>query len=305
MAMTRTIPKRRNWYPVPPTPILIKIRDDLSCPAMVIEPSFLTSLPAEIRNEIYGWLFKRNDPIIYIGHGGACELDFVRSISDDDEETLQYTEAELVVLSQPSHDIGPASAMLRTCLQIYREAVGILYSANVFHISSSLTHHNTDMDQFTIAEKFLDGLGSQLYLIKYITIDISPLCHPDCEVDLSAQQRIDILPLLRLKWFYPSVDIRLIHTGRRIDPRVHWWDEDSTRIISAQVLDDLAKAIGMEDRFSLKTFARFERLIENVLMSRELDFGSITYGSTCHQMYSNPDRGIVIPFTIVHTLAGH
>ena len=110
---------------------------------MVNEPYFLTSLPAEIRNEIYGWLFERNDPIIYIGHGGACELDFVRSISDDDEETPQYTEAELVVLSQPSHDIGPGSAMLRTCLQIYREAVGILYSVNAFLISSSLVLHTT------------------------------------------------------------------------------------------------------------------------------------------------------------------
>lgn len=62
-----------------------------------------------------------------------------------------------------------------------------------------------------IAEKLLRGLGSQVGLIKHITIDVSPLCHLECEDEPEVQHRVDILPLLRLKRFYYSVDIRLTH----------------------------------------------------------------------------------------------
>jgi hypothetical protein len=111
--------------------------------------------------------------------------------------------------------------MLRKSRQIYHESIGILYSANDFLISSSLVTHNVCMYQFETAETILCRLGGQLGLMKHLTIDISPLCHQDCEDDVEAQQRIDILPPLRMKWFYSSIDIGLKHTGRHMDSRLH------------------------------------------------------------------------------------
>jgi hypothetical protein len=135
----------------------------MSQPAME-GPSFLTVLPAELRNEIYGWLLKRDEPIIYIGRREAEEPRFMPKFLENDEEVSQCTEEEAVALRTPSHDIGPSVAVLRTCRQMYHEAVGILYGANSFLVSSSLVTHNLHMDQFWTAQWFLRSLGTQLVL---------------------------------------------------------------------------------------------------------------------------------------------
>jgi hypothetical protein len=149
--MESTIPVRHEGYR--PRPASIVITKGVSQPATE-GPSFLTVLPAELRNEVYGSLLKRDEPIIYIGSRTADEPDFVSGLSDseDDQDASELTEEETAILCAPTHDVGPSVALLLTCRQVYHEAVGILYGANDFLISSNLTTHNTYMDQFKTAQ---------------------------------------------------------------------------------------------------------------------------------------------------------
>jgi hypothetical protein len=79
--MESTIPVRHEWYRPPPASITIA--KGMSQPAME-GPSFLTVLPAELRNEIYGWLLKRDEPIIYIGRREAEEPRFMPKFLEND-----------------------------------------------------------------------------------------------------------------------------------------------------------------------------------------------------------------------------
>jgi hypothetical protein len=138
--------------------------------------------------------------------------------------------------------------------------------------------------------------------VRKITIDISPLCDRDCDHDREWETRgfIDILPLLRLKWFFPSVEVSLTQTDRHIDSRVHYWEDDNRLVIDVHLLEDLAEAIGTMDLLDLKRHGKFDRLIENVLVKRELDEGRVTYSSTRRAMYYRPENEFVVPFFIEH-----
>jgi hypothetical protein len=77
--------------------------------------SVLTTLPPEIRNRIYEFLFIRNEPVdittgypeLMVDHGKVTRLSLACTV-----------------------------ALLRTCRQIYHEAVGLLYSQNRFTLVS-------------------------------------------------------------------------------------------------------------------------------------------------------------------------
>ncbi|KAH4042116.1 hypothetical protein HBI23_030210 [Parastagonospora nodorum] len=122
-------PVRDEFYQSPPK--TVEVLKASSCPETNDRPSFLTTLPAELRNNVYKWLFARDDPIIYTGPGRRDrEPDFFPKFNDNYDEMPSFIPEEEIVMRKPSHDLGPNVAMLCTCRQIFHEAVGVLYSGN-------------------------------------------------------------------------------------------------------------------------------------------------------------------------------
>lgn len=208
-----------------------------------------------------------------------------------------------MVLRKPSHDLGPSIAMLFTCRQIFHEAVGVLYAGNKIIVSANLNTHNEYMSQFHDARDFLYRIGTQVGHIKEIEIDISPLClegYCDRILELGPDEQIDILPLARLKWDPPSstCEVRLVNTGRTLDRRVHLdWPENRAQMskIDLQLLEEIVKAMGKNG--ALKKHGRFDRLMDRIKLSRDLDMGYVHYPTT--GAYQEADNRVIIPFEII------
>jgi hypothetical protein len=114
---------------------------------------------------------------------GAHRLHRILVIREPDfikEFIYDTSQEEKAMMLSPSHDVVPGINMLRTCRQVYHEAVGILYSSNSFTISVDLHRHNRTMQQLDTAANFVHRLGSQAALLKNVNIDINPLCSPMC-----------------------------------------------------------------------------------------------------------------------------
>jgi hypothetical protein len=279
-------------------------------------PSLLTTLPPEIRNEVYRWLLVREEPIIYDG----CRSDREREPSfdrdyqfdryydyDEMESSRELSQEELTILRQPSHDIGSCVPLLRSCRQIYFEAVGILYSANSFLISANPYQHNEQMTQISTAAEFLMSLGSQLDLLKKLVIDITPLCPTEagCVDDLYtdvAVQRIDVLPLLRVLWSQPKVAriISLASTERNLDRRVHphFHQDDLVHNIQPLFLNEIIRALGCDDALGIMSYARFERLLSRVYVCTTLERGWVVHPMPSRKLYPQQEAEIVHTFDI-------
>jgi hypothetical protein len=313
--MATIVRMRDEWNTPPPVPI--HIRKGASQLADQESPSFLTTLPPEIRNEVYRWLLVREEPIIYDG----CHSDREREPSiyrdyrfdqgyDYDEieaKSLPLSEEELRSLREPSHDIGSCVPFLRSCRQIYFEAVGILYSANSFLISANLHQHNEKMNQISTAADFLVSLGTQLDLLKKLVIDITPLCPEECADGIQNvdTEQIDILPIIRVLWSQPKVAqvISLTSTGRNLDRRVHpfYHEDDLKHSIRPRLLNGIIQAIGRNDTLNLMRYGRFERLLSNIWVRRNLDWGWIVHPIPSYQTYPRGEAEVVQTFDIIRS----
>jgi hypothetical protein len=291
--MATIVPMHDEWHK--PRAMPMRIPKGVSQPADQDCPSLLTTLSPEIRNEVYRWLLVREEPIIYDG----CRSDREREPSfdrdyqfdryydyDEMESSRELSQEELTILRQPSHDIGSCVPLLRSCRQIYFEAIGILYSANSFLISANPHQHNAQMTQIYTAANFLTSLGSQINLLKEVSIDITKLCPEDCnDVDrLSSHvdtEQIDVLPLVRVLWSQPKVAqiISLTCTARNFDRRVHpcHGENDLGHDIEPLVLEQIIRALGSDNALGVVGYGRFERLLRNVWIRRYLDWGWVTH----------------------------
>jgi hypothetical protein len=291
--MGTIVPMHDGWRAPRPTPI--HIQKGVSQPTNHDSPSFLTTLPPEIRNEVYRWLLVREEPIIYDG----CRSDNERNPSfdrdyqfdryydyDEMESSRNLSQEELTILRQPSHDIGSCVPLLRSCRQIYFEAVGILYSTNSFLISANPHQHNAQMTQLFTAANFLTSLGSQINLLKELSIDITKLCPEDCnDVERYSShvdtEQIDVLPLVQVLWSQPKVAqiISLTCTERNFDRRVHpyYGENDLGHDIEPLVLEQMIRALGSDNALGVIGYGRFERLLRNVWIRRNLDWGWVAH----------------------------
>jgi hypothetical protein len=111
------------------------------------EPSFLTTLPPEIRNRIFGFLFEQDDPILL--HDGKAyrkhllevlkenikQSHFSDHSNDDDDADAQGSQLSKQVAQQIDieqhvkdeefqHNFGEVIKLLLSCRQVYHEAVG-------------------------------------------------------------------------------------------------------------------------------------------------------------------------------------
>jgi hypothetical protein len=181
---------------IPPVPTVIQISDSLSQSENPDEPSFLTNLPAELRNGVYEILFLHDEPIVLRDPDDCKVLAVWRdgdSLYDGDVEVGEEDDKEKEVMKRQTAPITPnicsAMSLLFTCRQVYNEAIGYLYSENRFVMSVPGHTYNDDMDQVLWTAKWLGMIGSQFGM--YIS---------ESDVDSGQQSYIFCRSAWRLFW---------------------------------------------------------------------------------------------------------
>lgn len=102
-------------------PPIIEITQSTSQPADQDAPSFLTTLPAEIRNAVYNILFKHDGPIEIMDrkeqrkYPAWIEEGWYSDYSDEEDAELEAAS----YLMRKTHDLDQGINLLRTCRQIY------------------------------------------------------------------------------------------------------------------------------------------------------------------------------------------
>lgn len=136
------------------------------------EPSFLATLPAELRNAVYEILFKRDEPVLV--HNVAAYLakepkmdpiETIEDFADSMREFEERYEEDIGKDSEFAHTLGYGLSLLRFCRQIYHEAACVLYGGKVFTISWSLHRHDDHYDLGFYADKEYNQLNyAQVWL---------------------------------------------------------------------------------------------------------------------------------------------
>ena len=104
---------------------------------------FSLHYPPEIRNKVYGYLFKREDSVL-LHNADAFHLP-CRDLEDYHTGLQQYydaCEAEIGTDEEFWPDLHQGLGLLLSCRQVYQEASGILYGGNTFVFSRILTRHD-------------------------------------------------------------------------------------------------------------------------------------------------------------------
>lgn len=182
-----------------------------SAPADPSDPSFLTTLPPEIRNAVYEVLFKRNKPVLvhnvdayYARESLKIESTSHWLFEEEIEEGLdEMYDHDVDGNAEFRHNFHLALPLLDSCRQIYYESAGVFYGANTFVVSRALhrhdiqDHEHSPYCQIIFAPKWLSQLGSQYSLLRKVVIDIDAICpHPCFQHDHS----YNILPLVQFLW---------------------------------------------------------------------------------------------------------
>ncbi|KAF2246650.1 hypothetical protein BU26DRAFT_567002 [Trematosphaeria pertusa] len=266
-------------------------------------PSFLSTLPAEIRNEVYNLLFKRDEPIVVLDPEECredldCCLD--ADSETDDEETEGVGDATEIkhqewkypnLVERASDSIGHAIPFLRSCRQIYTEAVVILYSGNNFLVSVPFHVHNQEMSQIQWSVSWLEEMGTNLDLLRKVVIDIDPSCPTWC---VRSDVRIDILPLVKWFWAHPATKCQITFANAKGKLQYNVHAPALRNDINAAVLNNVMHALVNVDRLGLKRYGRFERTLGHIWMSDALDYGISEYPST----QINPAGDLKRPFSV-------
>jgi hypothetical protein len=253
-------------------------------------PSFLTILPAEIRNSVYEILFKRDEPVLLHNteaYHEKCPQEF-HMTAYEFKYFHETFESEIGQDEEFRHNLQEGLSLLRSCRQIYHEAAGILYGQNAFIISRALDRHDEDdqygegihdfynYHQFTYAPRWLSGLGSQIALLKNVVIDMDGSCPSSCELHLD---RFNVLPLLRILWKYPehAHTITFAHTGRKVSHHVNDTNLETRNGGLPQLFTRLFQALVTEDALNLRRCTRHDRLLRAVNVFLPELCGSISH----------------------------
>jgi hypothetical protein len=218
----------------------IRIPKTDSKPAEPNSPSFLTTLPPELRNRIYEVLFRRNEPVLVhnasVYHAREPDRnaytqfdDYCTAVEDFDEIYDVETGGD----SEFRHDFHLGLLLLQSCRQIYHESAGVLYGCNEFVISRALFRHDIDPDelhdgmegdamysQLDFAPRWISELGFNSTTLRKVVIDVGAICPANCDYHIVD---IDILPLARFIWFHANSGFHLMfaHTGKKLLVQKH------------------------------------------------------------------------------------
>ncbi|EAT81294.1 hypothetical protein SNOG_11586 [Parastagonospora nodorum SN15] len=269
----------------------IQIMKTASSPADPNAPSFLTSLPPEMRNAIYEVLFKREEPVlVHNAHQYHAHEPYRDDQTDMEvymtEVTLfdQIFEAEIGADAEFHHDLHESLPLLHSCRQIYHECAGVLYGCNEFVVSRALNRHDLDFDelhpngwlysQLEYAPKWLEQLGSQCSLLRKVVIDVDALCPTGCE---GAMDDVDMLPLARFLWYHANRDCTLefAHTGRMLP--MHDGETARDHEASANTFNNMLSALVTRDTLGIKKYSLSKHYLVDMEVSVRKRKGALTY----------------------------
>ena len=273
-------------------PPMIEITQSMSQPADPDAPSFLTNLPAEIRNTVYRILFTRDQPIEITDREEQRNypvwLEYI-DITEDEELEERIEEEAAIYTKWRGHDFDQGINLLRTCRQIYWEAIGTLYSANSFCVTSPQHRHNWTLLQIKTVADFIESIGTHISLITKLSIDIDRLCPYTC----ADQADVDLLPLVRILWSRPSIAPQISFTTGLcpIDPNLHGWSNDvSNQSISVARMNRILHMLSVADHLDLRRYGRFERLVREIRVCVYTDTEARARNWVSHGFFSSRDR---------------
>jgi hypothetical protein len=260
----------------------IQIPKTVSSPADPAAPSFLSTLPPEIRNRIYEVLFKRDGEVLL--HDAKAYRQQIREYLT----AMGYRYKDSMALHACGencnycHGFGGCVSLLRTCRQIYHEAVGVLYGSNAFRFSQlRIPAKPGQYRHQEYAPRMLASIGSQFGFLAIVSIDLQ-VCHTWQTCD-SGSRWFDILPFLSLRWTHLHSRCRfqfmdpvpgLKKKSKDSIPQVHRHFD-----VPVHVLNNLLVTLGDEDILNIRRYAAFSRLLPSVdvFASWQGIFGAVDY----------------------------
>ena len=241
------------------THTFIEIPKTTSGPADPRAPSILTTLPPEIRNRIYGYLFEEDGPIIF--RDDHAHLDHAGSRLHGVAE--RHVEEENL-----RNGFGGGVRLLLSCRQIYHEAVGILYGENTFMFSRGL------FSQMDYICTWLASIGSHYQLLSRVQID----------ADVFVAKRMagyDLLPLLKLIWNHPQAKcgFAFVLSGNLSTEEHGRNDKLYGPIGPVDYLNNVLFALGTTDALKLRQYAKYSGLISSIMVwyTASTYLGYVTY----------------------------
>ncbi|KAH7086589.1 hypothetical protein FB567DRAFT_593518 [Paraphoma chrysanthemicola] len=282
-----------------------------SAPVNASESSFLTTIPPELRNAIYLAAFAREGYVEIVsalelkkqpawevedvsGHNSYHEENEVNEVQQSLEDTMKAPCAY--------HEVFPV-ALLRSCRQVYREAVGVLYGRNSFLIRGPSHRHNPADHHLNTTVAWIRSLGSLIPLINHVTIETSLVCPDICNYSCMSVQ---LGPLASLLWSMPYLQPRVNFGSiyKQIDPRLHpvrstlvqhnygWFDAATLNAI----LDNLIGA----DRLNIRRYARSLHLMSEIAIDCGLKDGYVVFPVTFngHRIEGQQTRDLTREFSI-------
>jgi len=221
--------------------------------------TFLLSIPAELRNEIYEHVLVDDEPVL-----------LVENIEDSVIKARGF---------------AGNSAILQTCRQIYHEAIGILYGQNVFRCNWEVLvecdYVNTVIfDPMETCHQWMQDIGSSLSKLRTVAINMetpdipadSPDHSPREDFDSYHSRDIMILPLLDIFWNGVGCDlsVRFESSGNPVHPHS-----------DVKHLTKVLYELGKMDALKLKN-AR--RLLRDVVVAPNGKQGTICFLSTSNRV---------------------
>jgi len=169
-------------FPLPkPVPAQIaQVSSPINSPATAP----LLSIPAELRNQIYEYLLVDDRPV-QVEYGVESPASKVTSFKG-------------------------SSAIIRTCRQIYHEAIGVLYGHNIFEFTYRFPDDQVPVFIITpveVCQQWTQDIGSSVSSLRNITIELAVLDVPG-DPDNPEEEDfyeightpLEILPLLDIFW---------------------------------------------------------------------------------------------------------
>ncbi|KAH7086613.1 hypothetical protein FB567DRAFT_75054 [Paraphoma chrysanthemicola] len=248
---------------------LVPIARGRSSPSSSDRQSFLTTFPPEIRNRIYESLFVYEYPVEVTSHDQNCVEKLCNSSGPSRlrHEANHKVQATKLHVQNTRYNLACTMPFLRTCRQIYHEAVGVCYSQNSF------TFYPVHHDGLKLSA-WVEAISTQLHMVKKVTIDLKALRTSSRRYywDRFCQaEKFDVLPVLRIIWFSvsPQTEAYLHHDATIVYPKVDIF-----------ALNKAIRSIAQDDSLGLRRFARIPGSLAELFISANVTQGYFRYGST-------------------------
>jgi len=225
------------------TPTVIEIPKTKSAAADPSARSFLTTIPPEIRNRIYEYLLKSDEPVL---------------LRDDHASLGRFRHESSIVCGQRvvergfRHGLSGCVGLLLSCRQVYHEAAGIFYGQNHFMFSQC------PRQQANSTCKWLVSIGSNYELLSRVSINVDGFG--------IRSRAYDLLPLLKLIWNHPQAKCQFAFAGSGL-PLANGWNTNAysdDRIPPSALLNGVLFALGTTDALGLKQYAISSRLMSSI-----------------------------------------